>query len=70
MDVCAEQCDETCLMTAAGEGNLDVVEYLCEFGGEKLIMLQNKVSSSLYFFSSMQNGYCLDEKPCNIVCST
>jgi hypothetical protein len=50
MDVCAEQCDETCLMTAAGKGNLDIVEYLCKFGTEKLIMLQNKVIQVKTFF--------------------
>jgi hypothetical protein len=39
----AEQHGWSCLHQACEKGRLDVVEYLCERGGEALLMLQDKV---------------------------
>jgi hypothetical protein len=34
----------SCLLVACHAGHLDMVKYLCERGGEKLLMLMSKVS--------------------------
>ncbi len=34
----------SCLHIASFHGHLDVVEYVCEVGGERLLMLSDKVS--------------------------
>ncbi len=38
----------TCLMQASSGGHLDVVKYLHEAGGEKLLMVADKVSACSY----------------------
>jgi len=38
-----EQNGESCLTWACGGGHWDIAKYLCELGGEKLLMLQSKV---------------------------
>ena len=38
------QNNASCLYIACQEGHLDVVKYLCERGGEKLLMLTTMVS--------------------------
>ncbi len=35
---------ETCLIVASWKNNLDVVKYLCERGGDKLLMQADNVS--------------------------
>jgi hypothetical protein len=37
-----EQDGESCLIWACGGGHWDIAKYLCELGGEKLLMLQSK----------------------------
>ena len=34
----------SCLLAASQDGHLEVVKYLCERGGERLLMLTNQVS--------------------------
>ncbi len=34
---------DTCLHSAAGEGHIEVVKYLCEVGGKELIMQLSEV---------------------------
>jgi hypothetical protein len=40
----AEQNGSSCLDSACIEGHMDVVKYLCERGGQELLMFQDMVS--------------------------
>ena len=51
---------ESCLYAACEGGHLKVVEYLCELGGEKLLMQTNEVS---------EHGVCMYAQLCTSVCS-
>ena len=38
------QTGDTCIVPAIQKGDLEMVKFLCEAGGEELMMLQNEVS--------------------------
>ena len=61
-----EQIGHTCLHTACKNGHVDVAKYLCERGGERLLMLTMNVSHCLLACTCFFEAYVC--QVCNHAC--
>ena len=62
------QAGRSCLHKACKAGSLEVVKYLCERGGEKLLMLTSNVRSSCLFCVCVRVCLSLCEYECVCEC--
>jgi len=56
--VCVQQ-GLSCLLMAAQQGHLEVVKYLCENGGDELLVWRDQVSMCMYVFHCVYVFECV-----------